>query len=178
MVNKFSVRQLFVQSFLNFGKTGRIMARLRNGKDAESSRNAVLSLVNAGKAELLTGDRTLSDEDNGKTFVLSDPTGLVVTLPATLTGDALKFKFVVLLAPTSGNYSIVTADGANSIAGPLFNSEGGAMTTAATVDSVNFISGQAALGDYVEIEGVNALLDIWYLNGGSRLAAGITTTAA
>ena len=114
--------------------------------------------------EILAAARTLSAEDDGKTFYLNLAGGFNVNLPAPEAG--LKFKFIVKTAVTS-NLTITARDAAgaaaNIIKGHVLSSDLNAAADAdfdtAAVDIITFAANKAVAGDQVEIECDGT---IWY----------------
>lgn len=130
--------------------------------------------IGSGSMETLAAAKTLTGEDNGKTFLLNLAGGFTVTLPPHASG--LRFKFIVKTAPTTA-YIIATATAdVDTITGGFSSAE---LTDAAVMDydaagdQINFVANQAAVGDWVEVisDGSN-----WYTSGHANLQAGLTIT--
>ena len=125
--------------------------------------------------ETLTAADTLTAKETGKTILLGSATGFAVTLPSPSAG--LRFKFIVSVAPTSGNHTVVTASSANIIHGQLASPEdaAGSVATAAAADTISFVANLAIIGDNAEVvsDGTN-----WYVSGMCKVQDGMTTTQA
>ena len=104
--------------------------------------------VAEGDVEVLTAARTLTAEDNGKTFV-SGAADVVVTLPATQAG--LLFRFVTSTLSTTTGFSI-SPDAADKIVAK-------GITPADDKDLINTAASDA-IGDTVTLVGDGA--DGWY----------------
>ena len=121
--------------------------------------------------ETLTAARTITDADNGKTFVLNLAAGFDVTLPSTSAG--LTIYFIVGTAPTTA-YTI-TAGTADTMAGSILSSSGAAEDTegAATGDVLNFVANTALVGDRATVSVYNGKA---YVVGVCSAAGGMTIT--
>lgn len=129
-----------------------------NCYDATSSKT-VFSVAENGAiiysetTETVAATNTITADESGKTFFLGHATEFVTTLPAPTAG--LNFKFFVSLAPSGASYTIVTHDGSDLIYGMAVSSAdagGSADSTAGTAaDTITFVDGQAAIGDYVQL---------------------------
>ena len=178
------MRQLMSAMQLNLGKLFRLgeeaeLTTRSNGQVLTMERLDVMrTLFNNGKIEILFAGRDLTEEDNGKTFILTSPAGFQLNLPAVTGGKSWAFDFVVGAPPTSGNYDIVTANSGNTLYGGASNSAGAAGTFAAEADTARFVSGSAAVGDRFSLHSSFFLLEQWYLSGHSAVAAGLTTIQA
>lgn len=141
----------------------------------DGTRRALLRA--SGQAEVLSAATTLTAADYGKTFFLNAATEFATTLPPVALGARL--KFVCANAPESASFTIVTPSSDNLIYGAIVSSAdagGSASATAGTAgDTITFVDGQAALGDFVELEsdGTN-----WYVYGVCGDEDGITITTA
>lgn len=95
----------------------------------------------------LAKNTTLTAADNGKTFLLNDPAGFTVTLPAAALG--FHVKFIVKVA-TSAGYTI-TSPGSD-LCGRVVSAAGGVEDSDSTagLDSVTLTTAVVA-GDQVEI---------------------------
>jgi hypothetical protein len=121
--------------------------------------------------EVVTATKTVTAEENGKTFFLSAAAGFTVTLPTAELG--LRYKFIVKTAPTSNGYTIVgtpvaVIQGIVAASGAEDTVNG---VAAANEDNVILVANQALVGDMVEFEsdGTN-----WYVNGNVNTTAAIT----
>jgi len=134
----------------------------------------VISQINdvSTSVEAVTSANTITASESGKTFFLNSATGFASTLPAPAAG--LRFTFIVTVAPTTGNHTIVTSGSANIIDGNSFISPDAVGVPAVNEDSINFVANQAAIGDNCTLwsDGTK-----WYVNAFARVAAGVTFTA-
>lgn len=105
--------------------------------------------VSAGDVEVLTAARTLTREDNGKTFV-SGAADVVVTLPATAKG--LSFTFLTSTLSATTGFSISPAAADKIVAKGI--------TPADDKDLINTAASDA-IGDSVTLVGDGA--DGWYV---------------
>lgn len=103
--------------------------------------------------ETVASTNILTAAETGKTCFLAHGTEFVSTLPAPAAG--LHFKFIIGLAPSDADYTVVTHDGSDLIYGNAVSSAdagGSADATAGTpADTITFVGGQAAVGDWVEV---------------------------
>ena len=130
--------------------------------------------VTLPNAEILTGTRTVSASENGKTFFLNSATEFVTTLPSPAIG--LKFRFIVKAAPSGASYTIVTASSANIFAGSIASSDLDAAGDAGfddDGDTITFVDSKAVAGDWVEVESDGT---VWYVSGQSKVFDGVTVT--
>ncbi len=118
--------------------------------------------------------------DNGKTFYLNHSTEFTTTLPSIANaGPGFRVRFVIKAAPSGANYVITelgTADTDKVIVNGITELEtdtgdDGVSNTGCTF--INFISGSAIAGDWVEFfcDGAN-----WYATGLTKADGGITAT--
>lgn len=134
---------LLVEKTLTIGVGGRMVQKNSDGTSVASDMGA----------EILTATRTVRPEESGKTFFLNSATEFVTTLPAPALG--LKFRFVVMAAPSGANYTIVTRASANIIKGSVYSadlnaaSDGDIETSGA--DTISFVSAKAVASDEVEL---------------------------
>lgn len=128
-------------------------------------------------AEIVTATNVLTAaEMTGKVFFLNSTTEFVTTLPAPFLGA--RARFIVKSAPSGASYTIVSASSANIIFGQFASSAdaGGSMDSEASGgDTITFVDGQAAIGDWVELisDGTN-----WYATGLAADEDAITITTA
>lgn len=115
-----------------------------NEKDLLGDLNLNTSFV------VLTEATTLTNADNGKTFLLDLATGFTVTLPSFSVG--FRCQFIVKTAPTTAY--IIAAGTADTMAGSVLSSSGAAEDTeaAATGDQLNFVANTAVVGDRATVE--------------------------
>ena len=125
-----------------------------------------------GVFETVITTNTITNTENGKTFVLSLVDGFVSTLPAPFAGAS--FKFIVGVAPTTA-YTVVTDSSANIIHGQVVTSKdaAGDVACAAASDTVTFVAIKAIIGDWVKVvsDGTS-----WFVSGMCDVQDGITTT--
>jgi hypothetical protein len=98
------------------------------------------------ETETVTTTNVITEGENGRTYFLNTAGGFTSTLPAP--ADGLKFKFIVKAAPSGASYTVVTNSSANIIYGTMLNA--GTGTQAAAEDTITFVDGSAAIGDWVE----------------------------
>lgn len=127
-----------------------------------------------------TSGNALAASNSGETLRLRNAAGFALTLPVPAEGNTI--RFVVSIAPTSGNYTISSVDSGQSSAALIHGSmatadvtaAGAAARTAGTaITTVSFISNKAKVGDWVELtcDGV-----VWYLSGQSGVFDAVTFT--
>lgn len=119
---------------------------------------------------ILITTKTVSKEENGKTFYLTLAGGFTTTLPLPFRGA--RYKFIVAVAPTT-SYVIVTNGGANLMYGMMEERAGTAGVAGAAQDTFNFVANNAIIGDYVIYESDGTK---WYYHGMVDVAAGNTTS--
>lgn len=116
-----------------------------------------------------TADRTLTAEDNGKTFVLADAAPGNITLPPVAESAGFKIKVITGFAITSAA-AIISAEGDNME---------GAMMVASTVvtvdaaDQINFVQTAENIGDWVTVESDGTY---WYVDGRALTTGALTAT--
>ena len=121
-----------------------------------------------GSVENITGAKTLTADDSGKTFFLNAAAGAAVTLPAVAAG--LRFEIIVGALFATSNWVVSSAEGDN-IDGSI--EVAGAVVVAGAEDQVNFVASAEALGDRIFLisDGVQ-----WFVSGTAALTGGITVT--
>lgn len=121
-----------------------------NGNDAIKTLVASDVPVNLS-AETVTGTRTLTAADNGKTIFLNAATEFAVTLPSPAAG--LFFRFIVANAPETASYTVVTAGAAQILAGQVYGSDGGDgdSETDVTATTITFVDGASVVGDSADV---------------------------
>jgi hypothetical protein len=130
--------------------------------------------IGAGSMETLAAAKTLTANDNGKTFLLNLAGGFTVTLPAHAAG--LRFKFIVKTAPTTAYIIAAATADVDTITGGFSTAD---VIDAAVVDydaagdQINFVAATAVVGDWVEVisDGSN-----WYTSGHCNDQGGLTIT--
>lgn len=123
--------------------------------------------------ESVTATNVITAAENGKVFLLNSATEFVSTLPAPAAG--LHYTFIVVAAPASASYTVVTTSSANIMKGMQLCAADAAGDTGTADDTVTFADGQAVAGDMIEVwsDGTS-----WFIVAKSRVAAGITFTQA
>ena len=174
MIEQSSYKKLRVFGRLILGKAGNLQAQKANGRFATQTKASRFTAINNGVGEILLAASTLTAEDSGKTLLLGHATGFTTTLPVLADSIGFKCKFIVSVAPTSGNDVLLAAD-TDLISGILDDAE--AATVAESVilaDQINIVASSALVGTWVTLE--NPAGTAWYVNGFSTLAASITAT--
>lgn len=135
--------------------------------------NVVGSITGAVANENVTATNVIAASESGTTFFLNSATEFVSTLPAPAAG--LFFRFIVVAAPASASYTIVTASSANIIKGQAYPASGAAGDTGTADDTITFVDGQAVAGDRVDVfsDGTS-----WFAYAWCAVAAGVTFTQA
>lgn len=101
--------------------------------------------------EVVAATNVLTTAECGKTMTLAHATEFVTTLPAPTAG--CEFGFIVGLAPSGANYTIVTT-GSETIKGVAFDMTGGAVSAGAgtaAADTITLVGGTALAGDRVNL---------------------------
>jgi len=123
-------------------------------------------------AQDLTEASTLASGDSGKIFYLNSATEFTTTLPACSGNAGFSVTFIVKAAPSGANYVISSASSSDYILGSVVDGAGTVDTSDGTDTNVNFINGQAVVGDWVKLTCDGSS---WYIVGGlGKVAAGIT----
>lgn len=137
----------------------------------------------AGAATTIAAATTLTSDDAGKLFLVSQAAAYNITLPPLRDNVGAKFTFVVNVAAANTVVIIVPAGGTAPSAAPLmgtrFNNT--AVASVASGNRINFITGAAAVGDYVEVTygGWSATVDatnVVPIRAVCSIAGGITIT--
>lgn len=123
-------------------------------------------MLGAGNVVAQTSSRTLTAEDNGKTFILSDSAPGVITLPA-VTNTGFSIKVICGIAMSSVG-QVTSAEGTNME---------GALMVASTVVNVDgastlsFVQSAENIGDWVTVfsDGTQWLVDGRALSTGGLL---------
>ena len=129
------------------------------------------------KIKELTAAHTVEVAECGTYFMLNSTSEFAVTLPnASDAGNGWWARFYVVSAPSGADYTVVaTTDDGDNMHGVVLSAEdaaGSADSTAGTpVDVINFESGKAKQGDFVEVmtDGTN-----WYMFAAATEQDGIT----
>lgn len=126
-----------------------------------------------GLVEVIAADTTLTKQDSGKTYILDNATGEVVTLPALAPG--LVFKFVVGAAFATDNWIIDSAEGdnINGIIADMGSTVAGVV--AAGEDQINFVASAETIGDWIVLTADYANSQ-WLVTGMCAANGGITAT--
>lgn len=121
------------------------------------------------EVQTLSSATTLTEGDSGKVLFLGLAGGFTVTLPSLKAG--ITFKFIVSVAPTTGNDYVITAPDATKIEGVAVVA--GASVAGINETNVNFIGNAAKQGDVVQFhcDGTN-----WFVDGIGRGSGAITFT--
>ena len=131
--------------------------------------------LGSGSIETLAAAKTLTSDDNGKTFLLNLAGGFTVTLPAHSAG--LRFKFFAKTQPTTAYIVAAATADADTIVGSFSSSDLDAVADVdgetAGGDQINFVASTAVVGDWVELvsDGTN-----WYTSGHCTAVGGLTIT--
>ena len=124
--------------------------------------------VGSGQVETITAGKTLTADDNGKTFILGDAAPGDITLPA-VTNTGFTCKVICGFAITSAA-SLVSSEGDNME---------GALMVASTVvdvdaaDKLNFVQTAENIGDWVTVFSDGTY---WYADGRALTTGGLTAT--
>lgn len=130
-----------------------------------------------GGAATLTATNTLTAADSGKILLLNSATEFATTLPALQAG--LRFVFIVIGAPASASYTVVTAGSANVMIGGVYTNDFSGTTDsdfeATGGDTLTFVDAKAVKGDkaILECDGTN-----WHVTAFCSVFDAITITTA
>ncbi len=134
-------------------------------------------IVATDGAEVLTAADTLVAADHGKTFYLDAAAGFAVTLPSPVLG--YKYSVVIKTAPSSGNYTVVSASSANIIKGHVLTSDVNSGTDpdleTSGGDTVSFVASKAVAGDRADFETDGTS---WFVSARCTVFDAITITTA
>jgi len=124
----------------------------------------------SANVETVVTTNVITADESGKTFFLGHATGFTSTLPAPAAG--LRFKFIVNVAPTTGNNVIATNAAAAIIYGTA--DVNGALVTSVAQKQINVVANTALVGDLVEVmsDGTS-----WFVRAAGNAAGSITFTA-
>lgn len=123
---------------------------------------------------LTSAGLVLTASDSGKTYFINNATGFIAaTLPSPVIG--MRFRFINMLANTSGNHTVVTGSSANIIKGNQNSVAGDAGDFGTADDTISWVANQSIAGDKVELytDGTS-----WFAYAISKVAAGVTFTQA
>ena len=124
--------------------------------------------VGSGQVETITAGKTLTADDNGKTFILGDAAPGTITLPA-VTNTGFYCKVIVGFAITS-NAIVASAEGDN-IEGCLMVAS--TVVDSNAVDQINFVASAENIGDWASFFSDGTY---WYVDGRALTTAAITAT--
>ena len=126
--------------------------------------------IGSGSVETITAAKTLVANDNGKTLMLNNATGVTITLPAHSIG--LRFKFITGAAFATTNFIVVAAaTDLDTLEGSLIVA--GAVVTVAAADQINFVATAENVGDFVEFFSDGTT---WHVFGNALTTGGLTAT--
>jgi hypothetical protein len=125
--------------------------------------------VGSGKIETITDGKTLTADDNGKTFILGDAAPGTITLPAVATNAGFECKVVCGFAITT-NGVVASAEGDNMEGAVDVNST---LVTVDAADQINFVATAENIGDWATFESDGTY---WYVNGTALNLGGMTAT--
>ena len=123
----------------------------------------------------LTTTHTVTEEENGTTFILNTATAFVITLPLPQAG--LEYWFYIGATAPTTTHTVVTAASANIIQGNLASPDLDAasdVVTVADADVISFVASKALHGDFahVKCDGTD-----WYLDGMCKAFDGMSTAS-
>jgi len=126
----------------------------------------------ADSVEVVTGDKAVSVDDNGKTFLLKTTSGAgaAITLPAVQAG--LRYKFIVGLGFATTAWTVTPSDASSIYTNGLI--DGVVYIPAGEPNSVLTLSASAeTIGDSYDFvcDGTS-----WFLTGIARVATAFTCT--
>lgn len=125
--------------------------------------------IGSGSIEAITAGKTLTGNDNGKTFILSDASSGNITLPAVATNVGFRIKVICGFAITAAS-AVISAEGDN-IEGAMMVAS--TVVTVAAADQLNFIQTAENIGDWVTVIGDGTY---WYADGRALTTGGLTAT--
>jgi hypothetical protein len=125
--------------------------------------------VGSGKVEAITAGKTLTADDNGKVFILSDAASGDITLPAVATNVGFECKVICGFAITSAS-ALISAEGDNIEGSIVVN---GAQVDVDAADQLNFVQTAENIGDWVSVISDGTY---WYAEGVGHGAGAITAT--
>lgn len=119
---------------------------------------------------VVTGAKTLTSADSGRTFIMRAAAGATITLPQHENG--LWFKFVVGSTFDTSNW-VVAANAADvdTLEGALIVAS--THVTVDAADQINFVLSAENIGDYITITSDGTY---WYVEGSGLTAGSITAT--
>jgi hypothetical protein len=116
-------------------------------------------------------DKTISKDETGSAFLLSDATGHDITLPAV--EKDLVYEFIIGSAFATDNWVVASAEGDNisGVIADLGSTVAGVI--AAEEDQINFVASAETIGDTVKLIGTDSG---WIVSGHCGANGGITAT--
>ena len=160
---------LDVRDYLIVGGAGLVIDN--NGTPVEIGRDELASLVSGSREVLAGATLTLTKAaHNGKTILLDQLAGSVVTLPAA-TGSGAKYRFKVHILATSNSHKIQVANNTDFFVGLLFGTRvdsgnavlgfaaansGTVATNSDTITLNRTTTGSVTKGEWIEVEDVAA----------------------
>jgi len=130
--------------------------------------------------ETVTAANVLTAAESGKVMFLDSAEEFQTTLPdiSSLAAGA-HFKFIITAAPSGASYTVITGNSLeNVLYGGVHELEvdtGDDGPYVAAGDTITFVNGVAAIGDYVELISDGTKL---YISGQAKNDGGITLTQA
>lgn len=122
--------------------------------------------------ETVTATNVITAAESGTTYFLSALAGFASTLPAPASG--LHFSFVVITAPTSNGYTILTNASGNVMSGVHNVTATGGGSAIALADTITLVANSAVAGDRVDVISNGTY---WYVRADSTLKASVTSAA-
>jgi hypothetical protein len=134
--------------------------------------NVTGTVTGTALVETVTSTNVITAAESGTTYFLSALAGFASTLPAPASG--LSFSFIVISAPTSNGYTILTNASANIMSGTHNVSADGGGSAIALADTITLVANSAVAGDRVDVISNGSF---WYVTAASTLKASITSAA-
>lgn len=132
-----------------------------------------IAAIPASGAETVAATNDITAAESGKTFFLDHATEFVSTLPAPAAG--LRYSFIVVNAPETASYTVVTNAAAQVLGGHVLAADGNAgdVESPAAGTTITFVDSAAVAGDRVDVisDGTS-----WYARCTCAVATGITIT--
>lgn len=125
--------------------------------------------LGTGSVEVINSAKNLTANDNGKTFVFNNATGVTIFLPLVAnTGWRAKFYTGAVFA--TSNFVVASFEGDN-LEGSLIVA--GAVVTVDAADQINFVATAENIGDFIEVFSDGST---WFVFGNALTTGGITAT--
>ena len=144
----------------------------RNGFVGALTGNVTGTVTGTALVETVTATNVITAAESGTTYFLSALAGFASTLPAPASG--LTFSFIVITAPTSNGYTILTNASANIMSGTHDVTATGGGSAIALADTITLVANSAVAGDRVDVISNGTY---WYVTAVSTLKASITSAA-